>query len=231
VRAQGDRSPIMRGTDNTFDPRASQPRAAPSHSAPSRSATTEPPASTSSPSSTQDSPPSHWQTFPLPPGLGLGLGLGFLPPDPLARNVLVWDLDETLVVFQSLLDGRFASVNGDPAMAAALGAEWESLILRVSDENLFFDEVHMEECDEMGLHALDAFDDGRDLEAYEFTTDALHLNNAAMAPQHLLQLMSYRLRVRLSAKDPLTFRHFFLRKAAREGKGRRGECRGGHQRG
>ncbi|CAI5520802.1 unnamed protein product [Closterium sp. Naga37s-1] len=80
------------------------------------------------------------------------------PPGP--RPVIIWDLDETLIIFQSLLSGKFAKTILDVREAAGdscaggssdgrgveerareLGEAWERLILDVCDDHFFFKEL------------------------------------------------------------------------------------------
>jgi hypothetical protein len=56
---------------------------------------------------------------------------------------MVWDLDETLIIFNGLLNGRFAAANGgcDGARAAALGAAAEALLLAFLEARYSFEAV------------------------------------------------------------------------------------------
>lgn len=61
-----------------------------------------------------------------------------------AAAVFVWDLDETLIIFQTLLDGRYVQhFDGfkDSAKAVGLGRRWERLILEVCDDYFFYNQV------------------------------------------------------------------------------------------
>lgn len=56
----------------------------------------------------------------------------------------VWDLDETLIIFQTLRNGRYAELfRGckDPTEAVELGKRWESLILDICDDYFFYKQV------------------------------------------------------------------------------------------
>jgi hypothetical protein len=62
------------------------------------------------------------------------------------KLVLIWDLDETLLIFNSLLTGAWAATHpgqGAAAAAAVLaaGARWEVTILGLCDAHFFFDQV------------------------------------------------------------------------------------------
>ncbi|KAL4437248.1 hypothetical protein ABPG75_004387 [Micractinium tetrahymenae] len=97
-------------------------------------------------------------------------------PKPARRTVvLVHDLDETLLIFNSLLSGSWAATHqlrGDPAAVAQLlelGARWEAAILRLCDERFFFSEL--EDYDQTCLADIQQFDDGQSLSGYGFAAD------------------------------------------------------------
>nr|XP_024368717.1 developmental protein eyes absent-like [Physcomitrium patens] len=84
-------------------------------------------------------------------------------------TVFVWDMDETLIIFQTLLDGRYVGLfDGykDCQKATHLGRRWEQLILEVCDEYFFYQQV--EEHDYPNLNSLQEYDDGIDLDDYKF---------------------------------------------------------------
>jgi hypothetical protein len=59
-------------------------------------------------------------------------------------TVFVWDLDETLIIFQTLLNGQFAGLfDGfkDSHKAMSLGRRWERLILEVCDDYFNYKQV------------------------------------------------------------------------------------------
>ncbi|GLD59778.1 eyes absent homolog 4 isoform X3, partial [Lates japonicus] len=69
------------------------------------------------------------------------------PPDSDLERVFVWDLDETIIVFHSLLTGSYAQKYGkDPPMAVTLGLRMEEMIFNLADTHLFFNDL--EECDQ-----------------------------------------------------------------------------------
>ncbi|CAI5938068.1 unnamed protein product [Closterium sp. NIES-64] len=104
-----------------------------------------------------------------PPPLAPHTAAAHPPPCPRPRPVIVWDLDETLIIFQSLLSGKFAkTLLADRESAGAsgaggncgrvveaggsdskrveqrareLGEAWERLILDVCDDHFFFKEL------------------------------------------------------------------------------------------
>ena len=61
-----------------------------------------------------------------------------------SRVIFVWDLDETLIVFQSLLTGKFVSESPFPRdedYGRRIGEAWSELILEISDNKMFFSQV------------------------------------------------------------------------------------------
>uniref|UniRef100_A0A8D1N922 Eyes absent homolog n=1 Tax=Sus scrofa TaxID=9823 RepID=A0A8D1N922_PIG len=78
-------------------------------------------------------------------------------PSPAADNeierVFVWDLDETIIIFHSLLTGTFASRYGkDTTTSVRIGLMMEEMIFSLADTHLFFN----------------------DLETYNFSADGFH---------------------------------------------------------
>ena len=56
-------------------------------------------------------------------------------------RVYIFDLDETLILFQSLLDGAYARSSGrDHSTGAKIGATFEALVLGILDAHAAFDE-------------------------------------------------------------------------------------------
>ncbi|KAI4377964.1 hypothetical protein MLD38_015514 [Melastoma candidum] len=87
-------------------------------------------------------------------------------------NVYVWDMDETLILFKSLLDGTYAKAHDgmkDAQRGAEIGEMWENLILDLCDQHFFYDQV--EDHNEPSLGSLSKFDDGCDLAKYSFEQD------------------------------------------------------------
>lgn len=116
-------------------------------------------------------PPSH-QVARVAGGQAKAGGGG--SDDGAGRTVYVWDLDETLILFQSLLTGQWArAVGGDVAEARGLelGGVWERLILDLCDNHMFFKQ--MESIDQPSLRHIALYDDGADLGGYDFGADGL----------------------------------------------------------
>ncbi|RRT82344.1 hypothetical protein B296_00018436 [Ensete ventricosum] len=61
-------------------------------------------------------------------------------------TVYIWDMDETLILFKSLLDGTYAAAfDGlkDTRTGVEIGKRWENHILQVCDEHFFYEEVSL----------------------------------------------------------------------------------------
>uniref|UniRef100_A0A671MVD8 Eyes absent homolog n=1 Tax=Sinocyclocheilus anshuiensis TaxID=1608454 RepID=A0A671MVD8_9TELE len=93
--------------------------------------------------------------------------------DVFLQRVFVWDLDETIIVFHSLLTGSFAQKYGkDPPLAVTLGLRMEEMIFNLADTHLFFNDL--EECDQVHIDDASSDDNGQDLSTYSFATDGFH---------------------------------------------------------
>ncbi|GAY64639.1 hypothetical protein CUMW_235000 [Citrus unshiu] len=94
--------------------------------------------------------------------------------DATLTKVFIWDMDETLILLKSLLNGTFAqSFNDlkDADKGVQIGRMWENHILNVCDECFFYEQI--ENNNTPFLDALKQYDDGRDLSDYEFDRDEL----------------------------------------------------------
>lgn len=61
-------------------------------------------------------------------------------------NVYIWDMDETLILLRSLLNGTYAeSFNGskDVQRGVEIGKMWEKHILKISDDCFFYEQVSL----------------------------------------------------------------------------------------
>uniref|UniRef100_UPI00358F9765 eyes absent homolog 1-like isoform X2 n=1 Tax=Myxine glutinosa TaxID=7769 RepID=UPI00358F9765 len=95
------------------------------------------------------------------------------PPDGDLERVFIWDLDETIIVFHSLLTGSYASRYGkDPPTSVSLGLRMEEMIFNLADTHLFFNDL--EECDQVHIDDVSSDDNGQDLSTYNFATDGFH---------------------------------------------------------
>ncbi|KAM9320150.1 protein phosphatase EYA3 [Gastrophryne carolinensis] len=86
------------------------------------------------------------------------------------ERVFLWDLDETIIIFHSLLTGSYAQKYGkDPTLVVGSGLAMEEMIFEVADTHLFFNDL--EECDQVHVEDVASDDNGQDLSNYSFTTD------------------------------------------------------------
>uniref|UniRef100_A0A674PQ71 Eyes absent homolog n=1 Tax=Takifugu rubripes TaxID=31033 RepID=A0A674PQ71_TAKRU len=84
------------------------------------------------------------------------------PPDSDLERVFIWDLDETIIVFHSLLTGSYANRYGrDPPTSVSLGLRMEEMIFNLADTHLFFNDL--EECDQVHIDDVSSDDNGQDL--------------------------------------------------------------------
>ncbi|EMP41209.1 Eyes absent like protein 1 [Chelonia mydas] len=91
-------------------------------------------------------------------------------PDSDLERVFIWDLDETIIVFHSLLTGSYANRYGrDPPTSVSLGLRMEEMIFNLADTHLFFNDL--EECDQVHIDDVSSDDNGQDLSTYNFGTD------------------------------------------------------------
>lgn len=89
-------------------------------------------------------------------------------------DVFVWDMDETLVLLNSLLKSSYAEAfNGlkDVKKGLEIGRAWENLILKICDNYFFYEQI--ENYNKPFLDTLAEYDDGRDLSDYDFNQDEL----------------------------------------------------------
>ncbi|KAK7909296.1 hypothetical protein WMY93_013980 [Mugilogobius chulae] len=86
------------------------------------------------------------------------------------QRIFLWDLDETIIIFHSLLTGSYAQKFGkDPASVLNLGLQMEELIFELADTHLFFNDL--EECDQVHVEDVASDDNGQDLTNYNFAAD------------------------------------------------------------
>ncbi|XP_045401750.1 eyes absent homolog 3 isoform X4 [Lemur catta] len=86
------------------------------------------------------------------------------------QRVFLWDLDETIIIFHSLLTGSYAQKYGkDPTVVIGSGLTMEEMIFEVADTHLFFNDL--EECDQVHVEDVASDDNGQDLSNYSFSTD------------------------------------------------------------
>merc|ERR1719468_157295 len=98
------------------------------------------------------------------------------PENPVER-VFIWDLDETIILFHSLLTGTYANkYSKDMNHLHSQAQKLEDLIFHVADNNFFFNDL--EECDQVHIDDVSSDDNGQDLANYNFATDGFRANPA-----------------------------------------------------
>ncbi|EHB18261.1 Eyes absent-like protein 3 [Heterocephalus glaber] len=84
--------------------------------------------------------------------------------------VFLWNLDETIIIFHSLLTGSYAQkYKKDPTEVIGSGLSTEEMIFEVTDTHLFFN--NLEECDQVHVEDVASDDNGQDLSNYSFSAD------------------------------------------------------------
>ncbi|XP_041664237.1 eyes absent homolog 3 isoform X1 [Cheilinus undulatus] len=95
------------------------------------------------------------------------------PTETDLERIFLWDLDETIIIFHSLLTGSYAQKFGkDPATVLNLGLQMEELIFELADTHLFFNDL--EECDQVHVEDVASDDNGQDLSNYNFLADGFN---------------------------------------------------------
>lgn len=102
-------------------------------------------------------------------------------------RVFIWDLDETIIIFHSLITGSFANrFSKDPIRMnymASLATSMEELIFNMADQHFFFNDI--ENCDQVHIDDVSSDDNGQDLTNYDFRTDGFHANTTPNIPNNL----------------------------------------------
>ncbi|KAG8386866.1 hypothetical protein BUALT_Bualt03G0193500 [Buddleja alternifolia] len=113
-------------------------------------------------------------------------------------NVYIWDMDETLILLKSLLNGTYAGAfNGSKNLenGVKIGKLWENHILQVCDKHFFYEQI--ENFNQPYLDVLNQHDDGLDLSEYDFSQDGFGspndvLNKRKLAYRHRTIADKYR---------------------------------------
>lgn len=95
-----------------------------------------------------------------------------LPNDSIKppERVFIWDLDETIIIFNSLLTGKYATTyTKDHNHLYQLGCTMESMIYELGDSHFFGNDI--DECDQSHIDDVSSDDNGQDLSGYVFETD------------------------------------------------------------
>lgn len=102
------------------------------------------------------------------------------PPE----RVFIWDLDETIIIFHSLITGAYANrYSKDPMHMQLLGTGMEELIFNMADNHFFFNDI--ENCDQVHIDDVSSDDNGQELTNYNFGTDGFHANATPGVPNNL----------------------------------------------
>ncbi|XP_055372135.1 developmental protein eyes absent isoform X2 [Condylostylus longicornis] len=110
----------------------------------------------------------------------VGLTDTIKPPE----RVFIWDLDETIIIFHTLLSGSHARLyNKEPSHTLQIAFRMEELIFNLADTHFFFNEI--EDCDQVHIDDVSSDDNGQDLTNYNFATDGFHSGTPQGAPPSL----------------------------------------------
>lgn len=93
-------------------------------------------------------------------------------------DVYIWDMDETLILLKSLLNGTYAEAfNGSKNVqeGVEIGKIWEKQILSLCDDHFFYEQI--ENYNKPYLSILSQYDDGRNLSEYDFNKDEFGPSN------------------------------------------------------
>ncbi|XP_072397368.1 protein phosphatase EYA2 [Diabrotica undecimpunctata] len=91
-------------------------------------------------------------------------------PESTTDRVFIWDLDETIIIFHSLLTGSYATkYQKNPQNVVQLGFKMEEMVFNLADTHFFFNDI--EECDQVHIDDVSSDDNGQDLSNYNFSTD------------------------------------------------------------
>lgn len=102
------------------------------------------------------------------------------PPE----RVFIWDLDETIIIFHSLITGAYANrYSKDPMHMQLLGTGMEELIFNMADNHFFFNDI--ENCDQVHIDDVSSDDNGQELTNYNFGTDGFHANATPGVPNNM----------------------------------------------
>lgn len=100
------------------------------------------------------------------------------------ERVFIWDLDETIIIFHSLLTGNYANrYSKDQMHMEMLGTGMEELIFTLSDLHFFFNDI--ENCDQVHIDDVSSDDNGQELSNYNFAADGFHANATPGVPNNL----------------------------------------------
>uniref|UniRef100_A0A5K4F1R3 Eyes absent homolog n=1 Tax=Schistosoma mansoni TaxID=6183 RepID=A0A5K4F1R3_SCHMA len=114
---------------------------------------------------------------------------GLEKSDDKFTRIFIWDLDETLIIFHTLLTGYYAHRYGkDPAVAGTYGLRMEELIYNLADTYLFFNEL--EECDQVHIDDIRGDDNYQDLMNFRSDPEAYGDNSSTITQSIILSSSS-----------------------------------------
>lgn len=91
------------------------------------------------------------------------------------ERVFIWDLDETIIIFHSLITGTFANrFSKDQIRMNYLATSMEEIVFNVADHHFFFNDI--ESCDQVHIDDVSSDDNGQELTNYDFRSDGFHPN-------------------------------------------------------
>lgn len=99
-------------------------------------------------------------------------------------RVFIWDLDETIIIFHSLITGTFANrYSKDSMRMNFLATSMEELIFNMADHHFFFNDI--ESCDQVHIDDVSSDDNGQELTNYDFRSDGFHANSTPGVPPNI----------------------------------------------
>ncbi|XP_052122964.1 eyes absent homolog 2 isoform X3 [Frankliniella occidentalis] len=91
------------------------------------------------------------------------------------ERVFIWDLDETIIIFHTLITGDYGVQYGkDLPTLKELGVRMEEMIFNLADIHFFFNDLEF--CDQIHVDDASSDDNGQDLNGYNFSTDGFQVD-------------------------------------------------------
>ncbi|UJR22686.1 hypothetical protein I4U23_025722 [Adineta vaga] len=119
-------------------------------------------------------------------------------PDNNIERIFIWDLDETIVILNSLLTGTYAQhYQKDPQAAMSFGVQMEEMIFNLAEIHLFLNDL--DDCDQAHIDDIASDDNGQDLSNYNFAIDGFHssssnVNNTVRGGVDWMRKLAFRYR-------------------------------------
>ena len=96
------------------------------------------------------------------------------------ERVFIWDLDETIIIFHTLITGDYGAQYGkDIPTLKELGVRMEEMIFSLADIHFFFNDLEF--CDQVHVDDVSSDDNGQDLNGYNFSTDGFQVDTSGVA--------------------------------------------------